>query len=193
MTSTAPADATRVDGLIAIDRGPAGRADAQGRAVVTETLVPAFPSYPRLCGFPVVSLVTARRAEAIRGSRGEPVIVLDPSLWAEGEEAHRTFLIAHECAHHRLGHLDRAVLRQRAADVRVVADNELSADCWAAEMLGRDGLDDVVRVMAERFFRAGGVPPGAGYPSGIARSIMVRDCGAAGRAARLRSEARSRR
>ena len=63
-------------------------------------------------------------------------------------------------------------------DLRVVTDQELSADCMAAEMLARHGRRGDAAIMVERFFRSGFYSPGAGYPSGLQRSLIVRQCGA---------------
>lgn len=155
-----------------------------GRLLAPISEAETFPSYGALCGYPIVSVITRTRAEAALDADGMPVVALDPSLWAPEEEAHRTFLIAHECAHHRLGHLAPGALAARRSNARVVTDHELSADCWAAEMLARDGLWEVVDAMIIRFYRAGMAAPGRGYPPGVTRAQILYTCGQSGVEAR---------
>ena len=144
----------------------------------------AFPGYNALCGFPLLVASTPTVSLAAKNRAGQPVIVLDPILETNEEAHRRTFLIAHECAHHRMGHVSRPSRRKRASSRQVVRDHEMSADCWAAETLARAGMDRVVRIMADRFFRAGFYSPGGGYPSGLQRSTIIRECALIGRRAR---------
>lgn len=145
----------------------------------------AFPGYADLCGYPIVVSTTPTIAQAVIGAEGSKVIVIDPSLQAPEESFRRTFMIAHECAHHRMGHSNLASRQQRILSSRVVRDQELSADCWAAETLARAGQDRTTRLMADRFFRGGLYSPGNGYPSGLQRSTIIQQCAQAGREARV--------
>lgn len=150
-----------------------------------------FPGFDAQCGMPIVTLPTPNGAAAFLDGRGAPFIQIDPNLMGAAARAERTFLLAHECAHHRLGHTSRQGLLLRARGARDVADQELSADCWAAESLARAGLIEVVRQMADRFHRLGPTSPGQGYPSGIQRSLILRQCGQAGLAPPLPTPAPS--
>lgn len=156
-----------------------------GLARGAELALDPFPSYAGACGYPLISMPLAQGAAAHIDPFGRARILLDPHLLSEAETPHRTFLIAHECGHHRLGHATPQGLITRRTQVRGVEDQELSADCWAAEHLARDGLFDVVRLIADRFWRAGPVSPGQGYPSGIQRSLILRKCGEVGLASPL--------
>lgn len=142
-----------------------------------------FSGYDDLCGFPVVTDRTAHISLATVDPSGAPLIVLDPRLDAPGEEYRRTFLIAHECAHHRLGHVTKDSFALRSVSRRAVRDQEMSADCWAAEQLARVGEDRTVRIMMDRFFKSGFYSPGGGYPSGLQRSTIIRECAEIGRKA----------
>ena len=135
-----------------------------------------FAGYDETCGMPILETKVYELARAMRDTRGDPVIVLDPTLRLPGHEARRVFLIAHECAHHVLGHTDRAEIRKRAGSRQVVHDQEMSADCWAVETLVAAGEERVVRLMLEDFFRQGGISPGKGYPSGLQRSRLMLQC-----------------
>lgn len=146
-----------------------------------------FPGYKALCGIPIVVRATPSVSLATLNRSGQPVIQIDPVLERKSERLRRTFLIAHECAHHRMGHVSDAERRKRAMSRRVVRDHEMSADCWAAETLARAGDDRAVRIMMDRFYRAGLYSPGGGYPAGIQRATIIRDCAAAGRRTRASS------
>ena len=140
-----------------------------------------FPGYDSLCGYPLVMSSTASVAQARLGRDGQPVIVLDPQLSGPDESHRRVFLIAHECAHHRMGHVAEAERRKRTRSRRVVRDHELSADCWAAETLAQARMDRTLRVIEDRFFRGGLYSPGGGYPAGIQRASIIRACAESGR------------
>lgn len=139
-----------------------------------------FETYDEACGYPILETPLPQLALAMRDTRGDPVIVLDPVLRNRGHEARRVFLIAHECGHHRLDHTKSSEIRNRAGDPGTVRDQELSADCWAAEELMRAGEEEVIRLMAEDFFRQGALSPGKGYPSGVQRSRLIVQCAGLG-------------
>ncbi|MEM7508073.1 MAG: ImmA/IrrE family metallo-endopeptidase [Pseudomonadota bacterium] len=139
-----------------------------------------FEGYDELCGFPILETPLPQMARAMHDTRGTPVIVLDPVLRQPGHEARRVFLIAHECAHHRLQHTEDAAIRTRSKDPDVVRDQELSADCWAAEKLIAAGEERVLRLIMDDFFRQGTAPPGKGYPSGLQRSRLILRCAGLG-------------
>ncbi|MEM8700027.1 MAG: M48 family metalloprotease [Pseudomonadota bacterium] len=139
-----------------------------------------FQGYDQICGMPILETKVNELARAMRDTRGDPVIVLDPLLRLPGHEARRVFLIAHECAHHVLGHTERKMILARSKDPAVVRDQELSADCWAAETLAAAGEDEAVRLIMEDFFRQGAIEPGRGYPSGLNRSRIILQCSGLG-------------
>ena len=140
-----------------------------------------FPGYDELCGYPIVHIPNLTISQAVVEPTGEKVIVLDPSLQTPQEAAQRQFLIAHECAHHRMEHAGIASRQARVVSRRLVRDQELSADCWAAETLAARGLERTIRIMADRFFKAGLYSPGGGYPAGVQRSTIIMHCAEKGR------------
>lgn len=150
-------------------------------SVRAEPFEEPFPGYARLCGYPLLTSSTPSVALAKLNRAGDPVIVLDPVLDQPTESHRRLFLIAHECAHHKMGHVHAPELRKRILSRRVVRDHELSADCWAAEVLAQAGLDRSVKVMEDRFYRAGLYSPGGGYPAGVQRATIIRECARIGR------------
>ncbi len=151
-------------------------ADQQGRG-----LSEPFPGYQAVCGMPILYLPTPNVSLAMRDTQNQPLVILDPRLSLAEDRARRAFLAAHECAHHKLNHTSLAGLLSRRGSASVVLDQELSADCWAAELLSKLGHDEIVTILAEHFYRRGLYSPGAGYPSGLNRSNIIRICGEQGR------------
>lgn len=139
-----------------------------------------FEGYDQLCGYHILEARIPQVARAMHDSRRMPVIVLDPVLRLPGQEARRMFLIAHECAHHRLKHTEDDAIRARRKSPELVRDQELSADCWAAERLVEAGEEQVVRRIMDDFFRQGSIDPGQGYPSGLQRSRLILRCSGLG-------------
>lgn len=154
-----------VSGLVA---GPASDKIAQ-------RLPDPFAGYSRSCGYPIFFAPIDTVSLARIHPRFGKIIVLDPLLLYPAQDAHRRFLIAHECAHHTFAHTTSAglMLRRRGKGVQ---DQELSADCRAAETLVDAGLSSDVRFMADSFYRKGLYSPGSGYPSGVQRSTMIYHC-----------------
>ena len=134
-----------------------------------------FPGYDDLCGYDIRVEPTAYLSKA-QIVEGDPVIVIDPRLLHPRQGFHRTFLIAHECAHHRMRHTTRAGLAKRHTARHGIRDQEMSADCWASETLARAGMLESLLEIADQFWRRGFVSPGGGYPSGIQRSNVIRHC-----------------
>ena len=135
-----------------------------------------YPGYNKKCGFPILFRNITSISLARIDRRLGPIIVLDPLLTYPAQGAHRRFLIAHECAHHLLGHTKPRGLRDRAVRPKGVEDQELSADCWAAEALTDADLINEVRFIVDLFYRKGLHSPGGGYPSGIQRSTLLYHC-----------------
>ena len=134
-----------------------------------------FAGYADLCGHEIRVERTAYLSKA-QIVDGVPLIVIDPSLLRPRQAFHRVFLIAHECAHHRMKHTSRAGLAKRNTARHGIRDQEMSADCWAAETLTRAGMLEPLLEIADQFWRRGFVSPGGGYPSGIQRSNVIRHC-----------------
>ncbi len=135
-----------------------------------------FTGYAQTCGYDIRIEATPNLSKAQIEEGGTPVIIIDPTLLAPRQGFHRTFLIAHECAHHKMKHTSRAGLAKRFTTTHGIRDQEMSADCWAAETLTRIGMMPPLMQIADQFFRRGFVSPGGGYPSGIQRSNVIRHC-----------------
>ena len=138
-----------------------------------------FPGYADRCGFKILLKPTSHVATAETAADGAKVIFIDPLLTKAGNEYHKAFLIAHECAHHVLGHTSEDGLSRRWVSRRAVADQELSADCWAAEALSEAGLSAYTKMMSRQMSRSGLFSSG-GYPAGIQRAAIIRNCAAVG-------------
>jgi len=134
-----------------------------------------YAGYAKTCGFPILFARTHTVSLARIDARLGKIIVLDPVLNYPAQDRHRRYLIAHECAHHVLSHTTHSGLWKRMQE-KGVEDQELSADCWAAEALVKAGLPEDVRFMADSFYRKGLFSPGSGYPSGVQRSTLVYHC-----------------
>lgn len=139
-----------------------------------------FPGYAERCGFQIFLQSTRHVSLAVTAADGSQIIFIDPLLTKRGNEFHKAFLIAHECAHHRLGHTSKEGLNSRWSSGRAVSDQELSADCWAAETLSRAGLRQFTNTMSLRMRRSGLFSPGGGYPAGVQRASIIRECAASG-------------
>ena len=152
-----------------------GAAAGPGVDKIAQRVAEPYAGYSKACGYPIlfakINSVSLARIDPRLGK----IIVLDPLLNYPAQDAHRRFLIAHECAHHTLGHTTRSGLKKRS-EIKGVEDQELSADCWAAEALAVPDTSRDVRFMADAFYRKGLYSPGSGYPSGVQRSTMIYHC-----------------
>lgn len=135
-----------------------------------------FATYKEKCDYVILRERTAHISKAEHAEDGTPRIVIDPTLDAPKQWFHRMFLIAHECAHHRMEHTTQEGIAIRLTRRNGVRDHELSADCWAAEELTRNGYVSQLLDLSDQFWRRGFVSPGQGYPSGIQRSNVIRHC-----------------
>lgn len=143
---------------------------------IAQRVVEPYRGYAKTCGYPILFGNITTISQARIHARLGPIIVLDPVLSYPAQAAHRRFLIAHECAHHKLKHTTRAGLSTRVSLKKGVENQELSADCWAAEALVKAGLNSDVRFMVDAFYRKGLMSPGSGYPSGVQRSTLIYHC-----------------
>ena len=131
-----------------------------------------FAGYDAFCGLPVVVEPTSQDAVAtIRNNTR--IIIVDPSVMSNWKLS-RIYALAHECGHHVLGHLSLHELFSRQ-HMNATSRQELSADCWAAEMLVRNGYrDEVYRAISDNE-RQGPFNQGA-YPSGTTRAAFMAEC-----------------
>jgi hypothetical protein len=103
------------------------------------------------------------------------VIYVDPGVMGNWT-ASRIFTLAHECAHHRLGHVTPQGFWFRNTQFWATRAQELEADCWAARQLSREGYDDDLQRTMLQFASMGAAPQGT-YPSGLERAQTVARCG----------------
>jgi len=131
-----------------------------------------FAGYDAFCGLPVVVGPDPQTATAQRFPDGSPFIHIDPRAMANWT-ASRLFVLAHECAHHRLGHTTHL-----GAQMRFMGgprQQELEADCWAAKALQSIGqLGDINRQVIESASQ--GHFAQGGYPTGAERAQAVMQC-----------------
>lgn len=118
------------------------------------------------------------QARAFLTKNKRPMIVVDQQIIHRTNLVH--FLMAHECCHHTLGHLERRAKPIAAINGRAIttaaAEMELEADCCAARILSRQGDEKAIaagRIFMERF---GGMATGFGYPTGFARAHKISSC-----------------
>ncbi len=122
------------------------------------------------CGVPMALAPNPQGASATI-AWGQPVIIIDPNqlgnpLWEE-------FLMAHECAHHVIGHTLPTGMWWRSMAVWATAAQELQADCWAAQRVSAQAA----RLAANYFAQAQGpMPSGPGYPTGFQRAQNIIQC-----------------
>jgi hypothetical protein len=135
-----------------------------------------FVGYDAFCGLPVVQGPDPQIATARRDQFGRPFIHIDPSAMANWSSS-RIFTLAHECAHHRLGHTSQLGARHRY--MGGTRQQELEADCWAARQLSANGYyQDITATVVQQAMR--GHFAGSGYPSGRERATNVLACAGLG-------------
>lgn len=131
-----------------------------------------FVGYDSFCGLPVVVGSDPQQATARTDQYGNKFIHVDPSVMSNWS-ASRIFVLAHECAHHLLGHTNK--LGQLARYYGGTKRQELEADCWAANVLEETGHNfDITRTMLEHANR--GHFATGGYPSGRERASNISNC-----------------
>ena len=150
-----------------------------------------FSGFSETCPQKIIYRPTARVSQAEHDENGNEVIVLDPSLKSPAERNRRIFLAAHECAHHLFGHTSVEGLIERRYVIGMISKQELMADCWAAEYLGRLGQGGDMAAIAESFYRRGRLYAVNGYPSGIERALTVRRCWRKGQKTRMEAKSPS--
>jgi hypothetical protein len=101
------------------------------------------------------------------------------------QPAYGRFLMAHECCHHTLGHVDR--YREGFGHVGpqpffyiapALKQMELDADCCAVRMLKFKHETDSIEAAEEAMVSFGAAPTGAYYPTGDERADNIAKCAA---------------
>lgn len=102
-----------------------------------------------------------------------PVIYYNPVALQQMGPHLAAFLVAHEYAHHALGHL-----RYLGSPPHIVKQLELEADCQAARTLAMQGNWMALQAIFQHFSSQGGSAADALHPTGIERATMVARCAA---------------
>jgi hypothetical protein len=124
------------------------------------------------------------QAVSTRDSNEVPVIVVSAVTMAESlPYAH--FLMAHECCHHTLGHVNsfpEPLGHLGPQPFFYIAPElkrmELEADCCAVKMLKATHEPDGIEAARQRMAAFGTSPTGAYYPTGTERADNIADCAA---------------
>jgi hypothetical protein len=124
------------------------------------------------------------QAMSLLDSNGRPVIVVS-SLLLNQTPAYGHFLLAHECCHHTLGHVQR--YQEEFGHVGPqpffyiapqLKQMELDADCCAVRMLKSTHETDSIEAARQTMLGFGTSPTGAYYPTGIERADNIDRCAA---------------
>jgi len=140
----------------------------------TAAMAQMFAGYNQFCGVPVAVVPNPQSASAARDALGNPVIYVDPGVMNNWTMS-RMFALAHECAHHVLGHTLPQGMWFRNSQAWATRQQELEADCWAARRLGEIRDEDSLRRMIMQFASQGPLTYGP-YPSGNDRALAVAQC-----------------
>lgn len=117
-------------------------------------------------------------------SSGHPVIVVSSSLLNQ-TPAYGRFLMAHECCHHTLGHVQRyhegfghVGPQPFFCIAPQLKQMELDADCCAVKLLKSLHETDSIDAARQTMTGFGAEPTGAYYPTGIERADNIDKCAA---------------
>jgi hypothetical protein len=124
------------------------------------------------------------QAMSLHDASGKPAIVVSGFTLADKPDYGR-FLLAHECCHHTLGHMDRFkdqlghVGPQRFFFIAPeLKQMELDADCCAVKMLRSKHDTSSVEAAEEAMTHFGNDQTGAHYPTGNERAENIAKCDA---------------
>jgi hypothetical protein len=124
------------------------------------------------------------QAMSLHDVSGKPAIVVSGSALADKPDYSR-FLLAHECCHHSLGHVDR--FKEQFGHVGPqpfyfiapqLKQMELDADCCAVKMLRSKNDTSSIEAAEGAMMAFGAEPTGAHYPTGIERADNMAKCAA---------------
>ena len=124
------------------------------------------------------------QAMSLRDASGKPAIVVSGSTLADKPDYSR-FLLAHECCHHSLGHMDRFKdqLGQNGPQrfffiAPQLKQMELEADCCAVKMLRSKNDASSIEAAEGAMTSFGSDQTGAHYPTGFERVENMTKCAA---------------
>ena len=122
------------------------------------------------------------QAMSVSDSGGRPVIVVNAGTLKD-DPSYARFLMAHECCHHSLGHVNRYREGRGAVGPQPffyiapqLKQMELDADCCAVRLLRERREMDGIEAARTNMTRFGSVPTGAYYPTGIERADNIASC-----------------
>jgi hypothetical protein len=117
-------------------------------------------------------------------STDKPIIVVS-ALTLQQSRAYGRFLMAHECCHHTLGHvnsLHRELGHLGPQPFYYIApalkQMELDADCCAVKMLKGTHELDAIEAARQTMVKFGTTQTGAYYPTGLERANNIGKCAA---------------
>jgi len=117
-------------------------------------------------------------------SEGRPAIVVSSSV-LDQSPAYGRFLLAHECCHYTLGHVQRfheGLGHLGPQPFFYIAPQlkqmELDADCCAVKMLKSLNERDSIEAAKQVMLGFGATPTGAYYPTGLERADNIDHCAA---------------
>jgi hypothetical protein len=124
------------------------------------------------------------QAMSLHDASGKPAIIVSGSTLADKPDYSR-FLLAHECCHHSLGHMDRfkdqlgQVGPQRFYFIAPqLKQMELDADCCAVKMLHAKKDESSIEAAEAAMASFGSDQTGAHYPTGYERAENMAKCAA---------------
>jgi hypothetical protein len=122
------------------------------------------------------------QAMSIRDSSGRPAIVVS-GFTLDEKPSYSQFLLAHECCHHSLRHMERfteqlgQVGPQRFFFIApALKQMELDADCCAVKMLRSRNETGGIEAAEEAMIVFGTAQTGAHYPTGNERAENMAKC-----------------
>jgi hypothetical protein len=110
-------------------------------------------------------------------------VIVVSSLALRDKPAYGRFLMAHECCHHTLGHVQR--YHEGLGHVGpqpffyiapALKQMELDADCCAVKMLKSKNEADSIEAAHQTMVEFGDAPTGAYYPTGTERAANIEKC-----------------
>jgi hypothetical protein len=124
------------------------------------------------------------QAMSLRDASGKPAIVVS-GFTLEEKPSYSQFLLAHECCHHSLGHMERFNDRlgqsgpQRFFFIAPeLKQMEFDADCCAVKLLRSRNETGSIEAAEEAMMSFGAAQTGAHYPTGNERADNMAKCAA---------------
>ncbi|MDG0816247.1 M48 family metalloprotease [Bdellovibrio svalbardensis] len=101
---------------------------------------------------------------------GAPVILVNPQLMQNNSPGVNQFILAHECAHHRLGHIVSLTFNNYYPPTF-----EFDADCLAIKEMRNQNLLNQ-QIVSQIYQMIGGLMEDASHPAGPRRVQYIQQC-----------------